>query len=149
MAQRAGGTPAKYRQIAADLRARIERGEYPVGAQLPTKPELQDEFGAALGTVDRALGVLRDLGIAESRQGVGTFVLRQLAEDSGQRDLDTLSEQVTDLARRVESVEELREVVSRLESNLLDLYGKNGYVYPADGTNEDRQQRREGTARHG
>jgi DNA-binding GntR family transcriptional regulator len=151
MAQRAGRTPAKYRQIAADLRARIERGEYPVGAQLPTKPELEGQYGAALGTVDRALGVLRDLGIAESRQGVGTFVLRQLAEDAGQQDLKALGEQVAGLQRRVDSVDDadLREIVSRIEGNLIELYGKTGFDYPADETGSSRQQRREGTARHG
>jgi DNA-binding GntR family transcriptional regulator len=147
MAQQAGRTPAKYRQIADDLRARIESGEYPVGTQLPTKPEMQERYEAAVGTVDKALRVLHGLGIAETRQGVGTFVLRQLAEDAGQRDLDSLSEQVAALAQRVESDADLREIVSRIEGNLIELYGKTGFDYPADETGESRQ-RREGTV-HG
>jgi|ERR1035438_1382076 DNA-binding GntR family transcriptional regulator len=145
MAQQAGRTPAKYRQIADDLRARIESGEYPVGTQLPTKPEMQERYEAAVGTVDKALRVLHGLGIAETRQGVGTFVLRQLAEDSGQRDLDSLSEQVAALAQRVESDADLREIVSRIEGNLIELYGKSGFDYPGD----IRQQQRDGRARHG
>src|ERR1035438_2524423 len=132
MAQRAGRTPAKYRQIADDLRARIESGEYPVGTQLPTKPEMQERYEAAVGTVDKALRVLHGLGIAETRQGVGTFVLRQLAEDSGQRDLDALGAEVAELQRRADSGAGLRAAVDRIEDNLADLYGKLGYDYPRD-----------------
>ena len=44
MAQEPGRSLPKYRQIAVDLRARIETGEYPVDSQLPTKPELMDRY---------------------------------------------------------------------------------------------------------
>ena len=74
MAQQSGKTPAKYRLIADDLRARIESGEYPLDAQLPTKAEMMAEYGAAIGTIDNALKVLAREGLAESVQGVGTFV---------------------------------------------------------------------------
>jgi GntR family transcriptional regulator len=76
--QQPGKAPLKYRQIAGVLRERIERGDYPVGTQLPTKPELAAEQDAAQGTVDAALTVLRELGLVETRQGSGTFVVRQL-----------------------------------------------------------------------
>ena len=73
MAQQAGRTPPKYRRIADDLRARIESGEYPLDAQLPTKAEMMAGYGAAIGTIDNALKVLAREGLVESVQGVGTF----------------------------------------------------------------------------
>lgn len=120
MAQQAGGTSAKYRQIAADLRARIERGEYPVGAQLPTKPELEKRYGVALGTIDNALGVLRDLGMAETRQGMGTFVLSQLAEES-EPEL---------VSRLVSDFEDVRQRLGKVEERLQALEGERGAGSP-------------------
>ncbi|MFF0631295.1 GntR family transcriptional regulator [Nocardia sp. NPDC004151] len=67
-------SPRKYQAIADDLRDKIVAGTYAVGSQLPTKAELMTQYDVALNTVDRALDVLRDLGLIESQQGVGTFV---------------------------------------------------------------------------
>ena len=39
-----------YRQIAEDLRGRIESGELPGGSRLPTELELQEQFGASRNT---------------------------------------------------------------------------------------------------
>lgn len=64
----------KYQAIAKDLRDKIASGSFVVGDQLPTKAELMSQYGVALNTVDRALDVLRDLGLIESHQGIGTFV---------------------------------------------------------------------------
>lgn len=153
MAQQEGRTPAKYRQIAADLRARIEAGEYPVGSQMPTKGELMTSYGAALATVDSGLAVLRKLGMVESRQGSGTFVL---AQHPGESEADQLAgqvaglrEAVAELAKRVEVAEDagLRGKVSELESRLIELYGKTGFDYPEDGAASNR--RRDRTARNG
>jgi DNA-binding GntR family transcriptional regulator len=116
VAQQPGRSPAKYRRIAADLLARIEAGEYPVGSTLPTKPELTDRYEAALGTVDHALAELREAGVAESRQGVGTFVIRQHPEPAEPGN------------------GALQAALERVELNLMDLYGKLGYEYPREGT---------------
>jgi DNA-binding GntR family transcriptional regulator len=97
MVQRGGRRPAKYRQIAADLRARIERGDWPVDAQMPTQPELSVQYSAALGTIDKALGVLRELGIAETVQGMGTFVRKPSPSEDGD-----LAAQLSRLSERIE-----------------------------------------------
>jgi DNA-binding GntR family transcriptional regulator len=153
VAQREGRTPHRYRQIADDLRRRIEAGEYPVGTQLPTKTELAAQHGAAVGTVDDALGVLRKLNLVETRHGAGTFVLR---ERPGKSEEEELGEQVAqlraDLAEmttRVDAMQDssLREIVSRIEANLIDLYGKTGFDYPEDGDNG--QEWRNGEVQHG
>lgn len=69
----ASKTP-KYRQIAADLRAAIEAGEYGPGDQLPGENQLRETYTVALMTARQALDVLKNEGLAESRKGKGVFV---------------------------------------------------------------------------
>ncbi len=118
MAQQETRTPAKYRQIAADLRARIEAGEYPVGSQMPTKDELMTSYGAALATVDSALRVLATLGMVESRQGSGTFVL---AQHAAEMEADQLARQVAELQKEVA---DLKRRTARIETTLATLPGQ-------------------------
>lgn len=103
--------PPKYRQIAEDLRARIEGGEYLPGARLPSKAELMTRFGVALNTVDNAIGVLRDLGLAETRQGLGTFVCDPLPAEKPPSEFDIVMSRVDALT---EDVRLLREEVASL-----------------------------------
>jgi DNA-binding GntR family transcriptional regulator len=111
--------PPKYRQIADDLRARIEGGEYPPGSRLPSKAELMSRFGVALNTVDNAIRVLRDLGLAETRQGLGTFVSDPLPAAAPSSEygsvmsrVDELAEEIRQLRERVEAVEQGRAAES-------------------------------------
>ncbi|WP_297619290.1 GntR family transcriptional regulator [Nocardia sp.] len=78
---------SKYQAIANDLRAKIATGVFEVDGLLPTKAELMAQYSVALNTVDRALDVLRDLGLIESHQGVGTFV--RAKEPAQEADLQT------------------------------------------------------------
>jgi GntR family transcriptional regulator len=64
----------RYQQIADELRRRVEGGEYGTGRLLPSEAELSTRFGASRVTVRRALEVLRDEGLVDSRQGFGWFV---------------------------------------------------------------------------
>ena len=109
MAQQSGKTPPKYRRIADDLRARIESGEYPLDAQLPTKAEMMAEYGAALGTIDSALKVLVRLGLAEMVQGVGTFVRKPAA---GLSEYEAVMSRIDELA---EEVRQLRGEVAAMK----------------------------------
>lgn len=108
----------KYRQIAADLRARIERGEWPVDGQMPTLPELEAQYGAAGGTIAKALDVLNDLGIAETVHGMGTFVRTPPPERS---EYEELRKQVAELQQEVT---ELRERVGRLDARIATVVRK-------------------------
>jgi GntR family transcriptional regulator len=70
---------ARYKRLAALLRARIHSGELAVGQRLPSEKDLQDEYGMARETIRKAVGLLRTEGLVEVRQGHGTFV-RQRGE---------------------------------------------------------------------
>jgi 8-oxo-dGTP pyrophosphatase MutT (NUDIX family)/DNA-binding transcriptional regulator YhcF (GntR family) len=110
MAQDHGRSLPKYRQIADDLRARIQAGEFPVDTQLPTKPELMSRYGAALGTIDSAIGVLRSLGLVETRQGSGMYVRepapRPTEYETVMSRVDQMAEELRKLEERMGAVEQ-------------------------------------------
>ncbi|MDP9850080.1 GntR family transcriptional regulator [Streptosporangium lutulentum] len=66
---------ARYMDIAGELRDAIVRGEYAVGAQLPSEAELAVRFSASRGTVRQAVAVLATEGLVGSRQGARRIVL--------------------------------------------------------------------------
>lgn len=63
-----------WKQIADDLYARIEAKEWPSGERLPSEQFLAEEYGVNRHTLRRALQQLCELGAAETRHGIGTFV---------------------------------------------------------------------------
>lgn len=62
------------RQIAADIRGKIESGEYDPGVALPSIVALADQYQVATGTIQKALRILKAEGLIESEPGYGTFV---------------------------------------------------------------------------
>jgi GntR family transcriptional regulator len=67
-----------YRQIADDLRYKIESGEIPHGAQLPTEGKLMDQYGASRNTVRDAIKMLTAWWLVETRAGRGTYVVDKI-----------------------------------------------------------------------
>jgi GntR family transcriptional regulator len=67
-----------YRQIADDLRTKIESGELAQGSQLATEVELKKQYGASRNTVRDAIRWLTTLGLVETRPGQGTFVVEKV-----------------------------------------------------------------------
>jgi DNA-binding GntR family transcriptional regulator len=68
---------ARYRDIAADLRTRIAAGEFTPGDRLPPITALMGHYEVpGLNTIRQAQQLLVDDGLVETRQGVGSFVLR-------------------------------------------------------------------------
>jgi GntR family transcriptional regulator len=67
-----------YRQIADDLRTKIESGDVPQGSQLATETELRDQYKASRNTVRDAIKWLATLGLVETRPGQGTFVIEKI-----------------------------------------------------------------------
>lgn len=64
----------RYRTIADELRRRVEDGGYAAGGLLPSESELSGGYGVSRVTVRKALELLRDEGLIDSRQGFGWFV---------------------------------------------------------------------------
>jgi GntR family transcriptional regulator len=63
-----------YRQVTAQLREQIRRGE--ITGQLPSITELTAQTGLAVGTVRRGIDILVQEGLVQTVPGRGTFVKR-------------------------------------------------------------------------
>jgi GntR family transcriptional regulator len=86
----------RYLEIAADLRKRVEAGEFSAGGVLPSEADLTRAYGASRVTVRKALESLREVGLVDSRQGFGWFV----AVDRVRQNLAQLSTIERQLAER-------------------------------------------------
>jgi GntR family transcriptional regulator len=69
---------SKWRSIADDLIKKIDSGEIPRGAQLPTELELQVEYDASRNTVRDAIKWLTQRQLVVTHAGRGTFVSRKI-----------------------------------------------------------------------
>ena len=81
----------RYQAIANDLRGRI--AEVGAGHLLPSESDLSAEFDVSRVTVRRALELLREEGLVDSRQGFGWYVAAEpFVQRLGQ--LDTIERQL-------------------------------------------------------
>ncbi|MFZ3558195.1 GntR family transcriptional regulator [Streptomyces sp. BH055] len=65
---------AKYLQIADDLSAQIKSGVLAPGAPVPSETDLMERYGAASGTVRKAIAELRAAQLVETHHGRGSYV---------------------------------------------------------------------------
>lgn len=93
-------------QIADDLRARIEAGEFAPGAKLPSIRELASEYNVAQMTATGALQRLRSDGLAVA-SGRGHFVAEVQPDHTPTLDdrLQAIEAEVRELRSRVASLE--------------------------------------------
>jgi GntR family transcriptional regulator len=73
-------TDATFNEIANDLKARIESGEYPPGGRLPSYRQVASLYGVSVTTAQKALFILRHEGLTYSVRGIGLFVKDPPAE---------------------------------------------------------------------
>jgi len=83
----------RYREIADDLRGRIEGEEFGPGDLLPSESELGATYSASRVTVRKSLELLREAGLVDSRQGFGWFRAADPLAQSLSR-LSTIEEQL-------------------------------------------------------
>ncbi|MEV5431640.1 FadR/GntR family transcriptional regulator [Streptomyces sp. NPDC052701] len=67
--------------VLAHLRGAIERGEYAIGAKLPSEAELCRTLEVSRPVLREALRALQTMGLTVSRTGKGTFVVASAVED--------------------------------------------------------------------
>ncbi|MFJ3170272.1 GntR family transcriptional regulator [Streptomyces roseus] len=63
-----------HARIAADLREEILSGELAAGAKLPSTAQLKDRFDASNATIQKAVHLLKDEGLAVGRAGAAVTV---------------------------------------------------------------------------
>ncbi|HEX2577646.1 MAG TPA: GntR family transcriptional regulator [Aquihabitans sp.] len=91
----------RYRDIAADLRRRVEGGEFTAGRLLPSEAELSATYSASRVTIRKALEALRTDGLVDARQGFGWFVADEPVRQPLAR-LATIEDQLEAEGRRSE-----------------------------------------------
>lgn len=69
-----GAAEVPHRQIAAQLRAQIRRGDWAPGERLPSIPAIAEMYGVAKQTVQRTIDQLRVEGLLITKPGSGTYV---------------------------------------------------------------------------
>lgn len=85
-----------YEQMKAEIKARIERGEWPINYRIPSENELVEMLGVSRMTAHRALRELASEGVIVRVQGRGSFVapkkrranvsdVRNIAEEIAER----------------------------------------------------------------
>ncbi len=89
-----------YAQLADALRERIVKGTWPIGAQIPTLPELAHEFGVGLITVRQAVQLLKNEALVAPEQGRGTFV-RHKPQTHPRMRVETSLQGLADLYRKL------------------------------------------------
>jgi DNA-binding GntR family transcriptional regulator len=105
-----------YEQLAAHLRAEIERGDYEPGDVLPSTAQLAESWQLAPMTVRRAFQVLQEEGRVVPRQGRGYFVRPKPAPRSPEVEPETPKT----LDEALEIIRELSERLDRYEAGTPD-----------------------------
>ncbi|OAB26078.1 GntR family transcriptional regulator [Paenibacillus macquariensis subsp. defensor] len=68
-----------YLQIKKIIKDRILQGVYPLGAIIPSEPQLENEFNVSKMTVRNAIQKLVQEGYVDKRSGIGTKVISNTA----------------------------------------------------------------------
>jgi len=63
------------------LREQIRSGAWPIGTRIPSETELTEELGVSRPSLREAVRALAHLGLLETRQGNGTFVIADNATE--------------------------------------------------------------------
>jgi len=83
----------RYRDIAGALKTRLGNGEFTAGGLLPSEAELSASYEASRVTIRKALELLRDEGLVESRQGFGWLAVSRPLRQTLSR-LGTIEDQL-------------------------------------------------------
>lgn len=87
---------ASYRDIKADIRARIRAGQWPPGAALPGEEELARFYEAARATINRAMRELAEEGLIERKRRAGSRV-REAPRRQARFDIPLVRREIEDL----------------------------------------------------
>jgi len=113
-------------ELAQVLVDRIRGGDYPPGTKLPKEASIMEEFGVSRTVVREAISSLQAVNMAETRHGIGTFVLK--VEESAPfrirpEQLGTLRDTIALLELRIGVETEAAAIAAarRTEANLVSM----------------------------
>lgn len=97
-------------QVKADIKRRIQAGDFPVGDKIPSLRALAADYEVAELTVHAAVKELQFEGVLQSASGRGTYVRALPGEEAAEAEglaatVESLRAEVAELRGRVESIE--------------------------------------------
>jgi DNA-binding GntR family transcriptional regulator len=121
-------------EIAEDIRRRVRDGQLDEDGRVGTFGSLEEDYGAAKGTIESALRILRMEGTVMTIAGKGIFAATShpLEEENL-----SLQKRVTELE---EQVAELRKNHASLQATVVKLFHFMGKQPPNEGDPPQRQQ---------
>lgn len=75
-----------YKNIASEIKSRINSEEYEVGDALPSEKTLAQELNVSVMTVRKALALLEEEKLIVKRHGSGSYVARKINYHGGELD---------------------------------------------------------------
>jgi len=76
-----------YSQIALDIALRIARGELKENTKVYGRSVMSSEYGVSPETIRRAMKLLEDMKIVETKQNSGTIIYLQIKQENTWKDL--------------------------------------------------------------
>lgn len=134
-----------YRLIIDQIKSAIIHGKLKVGDQLPTERALVEQFKVSRSSVREALKGLEILGIVESRQGGGYYVVNDILPNM----MNSLSlyfildgSSLQELIQLRTSIElgSMRIVIQERTDEEIAVLGEHIALYQASETSEERQR---------
>jgi GntR family transcriptional regulator len=122
-----------YLQLRDALAERISAGAWKPGVAIPNESDLAREFGVSAGTMRKALDLMEAERLLSRRQGRGTFVNDQTAEEFAQRFSNLRAVSGQHLDGRVKTTRVAEDDASESERLQLGL-GPRDRVYRIDRT---------------
>ncbi len=116
----------RYVQAYSMLRDWISQGVYQPGAKLPPEGELCETFGVSRITIRKAIDMLVDDKLVVRQQGLGTFVVKDLAAAPVTGDMEQLLRKVQRLDNNTQIVDTALEDVVADAATAKDLALESG-----------------------
>jgi GntR family transcriptional regulator len=87
-------------QLAKSLRTRIRAGEWGADGWMPTEAEICREYEVSRATTREAIRLLESQGLAESRHGIGTRVIKRNGMvHAGLQELKSITETIAEIGK--------------------------------------------------
>ncbi|WP_030264554.1 winged helix-turn-helix domain-containing protein [Streptomyces violens] len=71
----------RYEELADQIQEEVRSGKLARGAALPAERRMTEVYGVSIGTVRRAVALLRERGVVATLPAKGTFILGTGADD--------------------------------------------------------------------
>ncbi|MCM2535996.1 GntR family transcriptional regulator [Neobacillus pocheonensis] len=114
-----------YLQIKEILKDRILHGVYPIHTNIPSEPQLEEEFNVSKITIRNAIKELAQDGYIEKKSGKGTKVIANVSNarlSKGKRFTEILVEEGHHITKKVLSI---KKAELPIDSELYSLFGEN------------------------